>query len=515
MLFDEQGRGCDYVFLETNASFDRTTGLTNAVGLRMRHFAPNHEQHWFDIYGQVALTGEPVRFEQEARALGRWYGVYAFRLGGEESRQVAVLFEDISTRKKSELRRSFLTDLAERLSYLREDAAIIAATVTALGQFMNVDRCYFTELTAAGKQVVLSENFVRGGTTSLSQTLELNQFGGEFFWENISRGALVEDVTSHPWTRENTRAYTSIGVSAFIAQPYRDAGHASILLLVTESTPRVWTPDEKKLVEDVVARVWPMVERARSERALVEAHAELEQRVIERTAGLRAAIADLEAYSYGISHDLRAPLRAMQTYAGILAEECGEKVGEEGREHLRRIMAASERMDRLIRDVLVFSRTATAESVLEPVDLSVLTEEVIDTYPALSALRDDIVVRLPLGAAEGNPAALTQCLANLLGNAIKFVAPQVRPKVEMWSEVIGDRLRLYVRDNGVGIAPELHEKIFGVFYRGHTSIDASGTGIGLAIVRKAVERMGGRVGLESAVGAGSTFWLDLKRSADV
>src|SRR5690606_25564279 len=154
-----------------------------------------------------------------------------------------------------------------------------------------------------------------------------------------------------------------------------------------------------------------------------------------RTANLHSAVAELEAYSYSISHDLRAPLRAMQTYAGILVEDCADRMGSDGREYLQRIMAASERMDRLIRDVLLFSRTARADTTLEPVPLAPLLASVVESYPALNASGGQIDVVEPLATVEANPAALTQCVANLLGNAIKFVAPGVRPRIRVWSVV--------------------------------------------------------------------------------
>lgn len=515
VLFDSDGRGSDYLFLDTNASFEKTSGIANAVGLRMRDVAPGLEQHWFDIYGEVARTGRSRRFEQEARSLHRWYSVYAFRLGSAESRRVAVLFEDITTRKKADQRRALLSELSDTIAHLREEPAIIRIAVRALGGFLEVNRCFFVELEGAGERVVFSDNYTRGGTTSLAGLHELAPFGGIEAWRSMSQGEIaVDDVTTDEVTREHAAAYTGMGLRSLMVQPFREAGRAMVVLVVSESCPRPWTPDEVKLVDDVVARVWPMVERARSERALIAARDELEQRVIERTARLQAAISELEAYSYSISHDLRAPLRAMRTYAGILVEECGGQISPQGYDYLGRIMSAAERMDRLIHDVLLFSRVAGADMELEQVELDPFILAIIETYPELNATSSEIEVVAGLGSVRANPGALTQCLANLLNNAVKFVSPNVTPKIRIWSEVHGDRLRLFVRDNGLGIPEELQEKIFGVFYQGSPINGDESTGIGLAIVRKAAERMGGRVGLESAPGEGSTFWLELSGVAD-
>lgn len=257
-------------------------------------------------------------------------------------------------------------------------------------------------------------------------------------------------------------------------------------------------------------------EQRRAANALREAQAqlsryaeELENKVSERTAELRQTVAELETFSYSISHDLRAPLRAMQSFSMILAEEYAPKLGPEGQEHLRRITTAAERMDRLIRDVLNYSRIIRTEAPLVPVNAEKLLRDILDSHPGFQAPAAQIVLDGPFPLVMGNEAVLTQCISNLLGNAVKFVAPGVTPHVRVWSELVsGGSARLYLKDNGVGIANELHEKIFGMFERGSNNYE--GTGIGLAIVKRGVERMGGTVGLKSKPGAGSTFWIELK-----
>jgi signal transduction histidine kinase len=266
---------------------------------------------------------------------------------------------------------------------------------------------------------------------------------------------------------------------------------------------------------DIVARTAAIaVERERSEAALKDSQAQLaghaqrlEERVRERTAALQETVSELESFSYSISHDMRAPLRAMQSFAQLLAEDCGERIGPEGKDYIRRIIGASERMDRLIQDVLTYSRVTRTELPLEQVDLEVLVDGILESYPQFQPPHAKIEVRRPLPCVMGNAAALVQCVSNLVGNAIKFVAPDVVPQVEIWAEVCAARVRLYVRDNGIGIEPEAHENIFRIFYQLDRSYE--GTGIGLAVVRKAAERMGGTVGLKSGLNRGSTFHLEL------
>lgn len=244
----------------------------------------------------------------------------------------------------------------------------------------------------------------------------------------------------------------------------------------------------------------------RSEALLAEHGRRLEESVSQRTAELDAKIRELESFSYTISHDLRAPLRAMQGYAYLLTTEFGPDSNPVAQEYARRIMRGAERMDRLTRDVLLVSRLTSHDLPLEAIELDGFFAQMLESYPDLSSDHADFVVRAPLHPVRANPAALTQCLSNLLSNAVKFVAPGVRPRIELWTERHGARVRLFVRDNGIGIDPAHHKMIFEIFYQ--VAPSHLGTGIGLAVVRRAVERMGGSVSFESVVGAGSTFCLE-------
>ena len=237
------------------------------------------------------------------------------------------------------------------------------------------------------------------------------------------------------------------------------------------------------------------------------AEEKLEATVTERTAKLQETITELETYSYSISHDMRAPLRAIQSFANILEEDCRDVVSTQGREYIRRIVTAADRMDRLIQDVLVYSRVARTDLVLENVDLAALLDGIIESYPQFQSPKAEITVVFPLPQVRGNVAALTQCLSNLVGNAVKFVPPGVAPQVKISAVIRDKRVRLSIQDNGIGIDPGMHGKIFGIFSRLSRNYD--GTGIGLAVVRRAAERMGGAIFVESEVGKGSTFHLEL------
>jgi signal transduction histidine kinase len=250
-------------------------------------------------------------------------------------------------------------------------------------------------------------------------------------------------------------------------------------------------------------------EREQAQKNLREHATTLEQKVDERTAELNEKVAELESFSYSISHDMRQPLRAMQAFAQILTEDYGDRLDERGRKYLERIRSAAVRLDHLIRDVLTYSRITRSNSPFVVIDLDKLLREVVDGYPELRRAR--IEISNSLAFVRGHEVPLTQCISNLLGNAVKFVEPGEEPKVHVWTDHRDQFVRLWIEDEGIGIAPEDRERIFQIFSRVHHEKAYEGTGIGLSIVRKAIERMGGRVGVESELGKGSRFWIELPK----
>jgi PAS domain S-box-containing protein len=255
-----------------------------------------------------------------------------------------------------------------------------------------------------------------------------------------------------------------------------------------------------------------ITDRKELEERLGQIQSELETRVRERTAELTSTISDLEAFSYSVSHDLRAPLRAMEGYAQLLQQKLRGKLDPLTQDFLNRISNSAQRLDALIQDVLKYSRVARAPVELQPVNLDKLVDGIIKDYPNLQPPKADIEVRKPLLPVTGNEAFLTQCISNLLSNGVKFVKPGDRPRVRVWTQASQDSVKVCFEDNGIGVAPENQHRIFGIFQRMHSHKEYEGTGIGLAIVKKAAERMNGHVGVDSKVGKGSRFWLELPRA---
>jgi PAS domain S-box-containing protein len=239
---------------------------------------------------------------------------------------------------------------------------------------------------------------------------------------------------------------------------------------------------------------------------------ELEQTVTERTTQLREMIGELEAYSYSISHDMRAPLRAMRGFSRLLLEGHSSRLDPEGMDYLNKIDAAAGRMDDLIQEMLTYTRLPHSEIKMEPIDLDSLVRQIINTYPQLQEHNVEINIEGVLPKVLGAEASLAQCVSNLLVNAVKFVAPRTKPVVKVRAEIIAPDVRLWVEDNGIGIAPGDQARIFKMFEQVDHAGVYEGNGMGLAIVRKAVERMGGKFGVESEIGRGSRFWIQLKEA---
>jgi PAS domain S-box-containing protein len=288
---------------------------------------------------------------------------------------------------------------------------------------------------------------------------------------------------------------------------------------ITAITNIVPLKNDRSEITGAINSFYDITERHRAEEALLSAkneiamHAlELERVVMERTGELRDTICELEGFSYSVSHDMRAPLRAMQSFAQFLVDEYGSKLDEQGINYLHQIMRSAVRLDRLIQDVLSYTRILHAKLPMECVDLDRLVRDIIQTHPNGQPVQPEIQIKGTLPKVVGNEALLAQCISNLLSNAAKFVSPGTVPHVDVSAEAIEDDLiRLWFKDNGIGISPENHDRIFRLFERIHPAAEYEGTGIGLTIVRKAAERMGAEVGFESKLGKGSNFWMQLTK----
>jgi signal transduction histidine kinase len=259
----------------------------------------------------------------------------------------------------------------------------------------------------------------------------------------------------------------------------------------------------------VVIGALEVTELKQAQRHLSEANLLLERRVQERTGQVAEANIELRAFAHTVAHDLRAPLRNVEAYSDALLEDETPRLSEQGRGFLVRIGEAARRMDGLITDLLTYSQLSRIELHLQTVDLErVARLALADLETQIARSQAQIELASPLPQVHGNEAMLVQIFENLVGNAIKFVAPGVTPVVRIHGHAEGEVAHVWIADNGIGIPAQQRDRVFGVFERLHGEEAYPGTGIGLAIVKKGVERLGGEVRVE-AVSPGTTFRLSL------
>jgi len=265
----------------------------------------------------------------------------------------------------------------------------------------------------------------------------------------------------------------------------------------------------RELLEEILDRRRTEQSLRYSETLLRRLHEDLEDHIAERTSELTRTIGELEAFSYSISHDLRAPLRAINGFAAILREEHAERLTSDGDELLMKIETNASKMAQLIDGLLDFSRLARAESMSTEIDMSALVRAVAAELAGEPDSRKVDIVVGPLPPVVGDEAMLRQVWANLISNAIKFSAPRATPRIDIGGEARETERIYHVTDNGVGFDMTYAEKLFGVFNRLHRADEFPGVGVGLALTRRIVARHGGRIWAESRDGAGATFHFAL------
>ncbi len=320
------------------------------------------------------------------------------------------------------------------------------------------------------------------------------------------RTAFVADLQTRP---DLIVPQPAIGAwRSVLSAPLRVNGSPIGSLEVYSDQPREWTTQEFKILEWVAAQCALIIEVRGLHTELRRANTDLDRAVRERTAELQEMVNELEYFSYTITHDLRSPLRAMHGFAEILTEELEPLLNEQSRLYLGRMTTSATRMDRLITDALSFSKVMRHEMDTTPQDPAALLIGMIESYPMFQPPRAFVRLEGAFPPILANEAGLTQCFSNLLGNAVKFVEKGRLPELTVRAEPRDGFVRIWFEDNGIGIAPDMQARVFVMFQR--LTKEYEGTGIGLALVKKVAERMGGRVGVDSEPGRGSRFWVEFK-----
>jgi signal transduction histidine kinase len=227
---------------------------------------------------------------------------------------------------------------------------------------------------------------------------------------------------------------------------------------------------------------------------------------------LKRSNEELEALCYSIAHDLRGPLRSIRGMAIALREDCSSSLDEMGRDYVARLDGSAERMDQLTKDLLDYGRLSHVALTLESINLATVIDKTVMLFAEeIHVKGGQVEIKRPLPVVRANAVMVEQILNNLISNALKFIKPNVAPRIKIWAEENDQTVFLRVKDNGIGIEAAHLQRIFGIFERLHDYQAFPGTGIGLALVRKGAERLGGRVGVESKFGEGSCFWIELPR----
>lgn len=499
----------DGTYLEQNEAHRNLIGYADEE-LRGQTPAIHLGQDCFSEIGRKLAEDGRWRGEAISRAKsGRQLVIdlSAFSVRGEDGRILCHvgIKRDVTERKQAEealarqaREHSILYDFTNRLHRADSLIAIYDAALDAILSALSCERASILLFDAAGVM-----RFVRW--TGLSDGYR-RSVEGHSPWKQEDRDPqpiCVPNVELEPLPDELKQVVLGEGIKACAFVPLVLNGSLIGKFMAYYDGLHNFSGNELSIALTVSRQLAFGIER-------FSASEKLERTVAERTAQLRDTVAELEAFSYSIAHDMRAPLRAMSSFARLLVTDFKDRLPEDARDYAERIESSSARLDRLIQDVLSYSRISRAELPLEAVDIEKVIQETIDSYSHLGQSGATILAEPGMPQVLGNAAALTQCVANLLSNAIKFVAPELKPQVRIWAESRHGMVRLCFADNGIGISAEGQRRLFQMFQRLNPASDFDGTGIGLTIVRKAVERMGGRVGVESEVGVGSRFWFELK-----
>jgi PAS domain S-box-containing protein len=442
---------------------------------------------------------ETVRRTKDGRLVDVSLTISPLRLANGEIVGASKIARDVTEKRRVESQQRALHELADSVNRAAALPEIYEAALRAIRRFHGADRASILLYDADGVMRFVAWDRLSEGYRRAVE--------GHSPWQRDDpdpQPVCIDDVAQAELapTLRTVIEHEGIKALAFVPLTYEKRLLGKFMVYfdsVQRFSPKVLRP-----IETVASQVAFAIERKKSAD-------QLESLVAERTASLQKAIEQMEEFSYSVSHDLRSPVRAMRGYAEALLADYGPRLDEQGRELLGRIQRNGFRMDRLIQDLLTYSRLARREIKVDVVSLDRLVREVIPHYPEMSPAVATIEIVGVLPEVLAHEPSLMQAVSNLLSNAVKFVAPGKRPHIRVSAEIVSDRVRLWIQDNGIGISPEYQHRLFGLFERLHPEQKFEGTGIGLAIVRKAVERMHGAAGVISDGVSGSRFWIELPR----
>jgi len=478
-----------------------------------------------EVQRLIAAGAEEPRAPRDVRFRRRdggelWATVATNPILGRDADFVGTvaMVSDITERKRAEDR---LRRTAERLRALHElDQAVLAADSPAdvgaaalshLRGLVPCHRCSVVLYDFHSGEAQLVAGF-SGGSPIANSRIPLTEFSPP---ATLRRGAVrqindIAAVTDRPAVIERIAAE---GVRALLSVPLLVEGEAIGELNIGSPTVGGLTAEHREIALEVATPLATAIQQARLREELARHTVELERRVEERTSELREANAELEAFSYSVSHDLRAPIRHLGGFAHLLLEEHGASLTDRARHYAERIRAGAREMAALVDDLLSLARVARQDLICRRTDLTALVADLRTEFAPETEKRGIEWQIEPLPAVNADPALMRVAVGNLLANAVKFTGPRERATIRVYPVVAEGQAGLAVADNGVGFGMAYADRLFGVFERLHHAEEFEGTGVGLAIVRRIVQKHGGRVWAEAEPDRGATFFLTVGNAA--
>ncbi len=518
----EQDRPIDFTYLDVNGAFETLTGLRDVVGRKVSEVIPGIRQsdpELLELYGRVALTGIPERCETYVESLGMWFSISAYSLRKEH---FVAVFDVITERKRteealqlSESRFKLLSETASQLLASENPQAIVEDLCRRVMQ--HLDCHVFFNFMVDDVMDKLHLNACAGIPEEEARKIEWLDYGVAVAGCAARDGIRIvaEDIFNTPDIR--TELVKSCGIQAYACHPLEVQGKIIGTLSFGTKTSTHFSAEDLALMKTVADQVATAMEKLSLVDELRNSRDELELRVRERTAELNAYMAKLQQSNQALqdfasiaAHDMKEPLRKVISFGNMLRQKYEDSLGQTGSDYLQRMLNATERMQSLLAGLLDYSRVAMASEPFKEVDLSDLIGEVIsDLEVRITKTGGEVHIgTLPVISAD--PTQMRQLFQNLIGNALKFHKPGEKPTVQVRSVSHSDSgSQIVVEDNGIGFDEQYLDKIFAPFQRFHARSEYEGTGMGLAICKKIVERHGGSITAKSTPGAGSKFIVTL------
>ncbi len=511
-------------FIRANAALCSMTGYTEEELIGTKYLNITHAED-VDVGKQQAqqlLSGEIPSLQTEKRYITKegktlWINLTASFVRDDEGNPLykLTMVEDITDRKRAEdeiqqrvRELTALNNLGRRVGATLSLEQVVKAALEEITEPVNPDLALL--FLREGDELILQGTSPKG-TPYAHQETPVHIVGECLCGLAVSERSTLYSTDIHSDPRCTWKECKEAGLRSFAALPMQSGDEIIGVLGLASAEERDFGAQDTFL-EAMIAQITSGLQNAILHKQIQRHAEELEQRVAERTAELAAKNRELETFTYSVSHDLKAPLRGIDGYSRLLLEDHLDQLDEEGRMFLRTIRRATDRMHQLIEDLLTYSRLERRSLTTGRIDPQALVESLIaERAEEIEERGVRVTVDVPCAHVLADAEGLTQALRNLLENALKFTHETSEPQIEIGGRETEKSCILWVRDNGIGFDMKYHNRIFKIFERLHRQEDYPGTGVGLAIVHKALERIGGRTWAESKQGEGATFYLEIPR----